>query len=52
MIAPTMAWVVETGSPALVIQNTAMPAASATMNAPPMALIAPSFPTCPTDRPR
>ena len=43
-IAPTMAWVVETGKPNLVIMYTDSPAATHAAKAPGSAFIAPSFP--------
>ncbi len=44
MMAPTMACVMETGIPALVIQYTVKAAVRATMNEPARALTAPRFP--------
>ena len=45
MIAPTIACVVDTGRPALVIENTVSPAASATVKAPPGAFTDPRRPS-------
>lgn len=45
IIAPTMAWDVETGTPNFVIAYTAKAAESAVINAPGKADIAPSFPS-------
>ena len=44
MIAPTIAWEVDTGYPIRVIKYTLAAAAKATMNAPAMAFTEPSFP--------
>jgi hypothetical protein len=45
IIAPTIAWDVETGKPARVIENTASAADNAVMKAPGKAEIAPNFPS-------
>ncbi len=45
IIAPTIACVVDTGSENFVIRYTVAPAASATVNDPPSAFTAPSFPS-------